>query len=1121
MVDGNFTWVKGRGTESWVEERLDRAIATVEWMEIYEEAVVRNLFTINSDHNAILVDTDSRPVRAAMRSFRFESAWLLEEGFAKVVGEAWHQSTGMNFQQRIALCGRRLWRWGGEHYQRFGSRIKDLRSSVERLKEDRSPQASDELLLARGELELLMQQEEVFWRQRSKQLWMKHGDSNTKYFHKTASARRRRNLLLRVKDPGGTWKEGTVMHTEILRYFNEILCSENSNPGLFHCVQRGVTDEMNGALLQPFTIDESVPEGLNASNIVFLPKKKIPERVSDLRPIALCNVIYKILAKMLANRMKGSLTQVVSQSQSAIVPERLLTDNIILASEIGHYLRKKTNGVVGWVALKLDMAKAYDRMEWAFLEGMLGALGFDRGWIELLMLCVSTVSYSIQVNGEAVGTVCPTRGIRQGDPLSPYLFIICAEGLSILLQQAEARGDIHSVRVSRGALAITHLFFADDNLLFFRANQQEVMKIKECLDRYSEASGQRVNFDKSIAVFSLNTVDAMRSLISSCLGVRMATDLGRYLGLPSVLGRNKSATFRYIEEKVRERIGSWQNHFLSRAGKEVLLKSIVQSMPIFTMSTFLLPLRTCDILEKLFNRFWWGGGATGSRGIHWTNWRKLCEPKLRGGLGFKRLHEFNLALLAKQGWRIVIHLDSLVSRLLKAKYFPNCGFMEAKIGGIPSYIWRSILAGQEVLKLGLARRIGDGVDTKIWGWPWLANSSNPAINTPCVDELQDARVSGLLTDRGCWDAEIVSDIFQVEDVQRILTTPVNTQFKDSWRWLGDLRGMYTVKHGYRLITSMEGQDDTNVSPTAWKKLWSLPVPPKVRNLLWRCARGVLPVRKNLKLKRVWIGGGCPLCGFYTETVKHLFGECNYAREAWGEDGVLQGRNLQQFMDQYLGLVNADQAVNFAAIFWVIWEMRNDAVWRNVSPNLAGMCVRVAEHITSWKTSFRRGMSLDGHTGSVAMWKPPPTHMLKCNVDAVVFSNGAGIGAVVRDHGGRFVAVRNGSIPDSSDPLMAEAIAAKEALTWIKSLHYDNIILESDCLNFCNAFNSRNFDYSYVGLIVKQCRCIANDIGNIRVCHVKRSANRVAHELARATDSSTVSRTWDFIPPLYISNLLSY
>ncbi|XP_019197063.1 PREDICTED: uncharacterized protein LOC109190915 [Ipomoea nil] len=232
------------------------------------------------------------------------------------------------------------------------------------------------------------------------------------------------------------------------------------------------------------------------------------------------------------------------------------------------------------------------------------------------------------------------------------------------------------------------------------------------------------------------------------MGVRETRDFGRYLGLPSVLGRNKSATFRYIEEKVRERL-------LSKAGKEVMLKSVAQALPIFTMSVFFIPARMCDKIEMLFNRYWWGGGNSNSRGVHWMSWNRLSVPKCQVGLGFRRLHEFNIALLAKQGWRLLTTPHLLVSQLLKAKYFPKCSFTDVVLGNNPSYMWRSILAGQSVMKEGLARWIGDGRDTKIWGWSWLADHANPALTTAPVDLLRDATVNGLMDVEGQWDEGVL------------------------------------------------------------------------------------------------------------------------------------------------------------------------------------------------------------------------------------------------------------------------------------------------------------------------------------------------------------------------------
>lgn len=201
-------------------------------------------------------------------------------------------------------------------------------------------------------------------------------------------------------------------------------------------------------------------EQINNTHIVLIPKKKVCETTKDYRPISLCNVLYKLVSKVISNRLKLVLPNVISEAQSAFVPGRLITDNILVAYELFHYLRKKKKGVKGFMALKLDMSKAYDRVEWSFIEGMMGKLGFDSNFVALIMRCISSVSHSLLFNGFPSTKFTPTRGLRQGDPLSPFLFLMCAEGLSSLLRDAEDRKVLHGVKLSHHVPSISHLFFA-------------------------------------------------------------------------------------------------------------------------------------------------------------------------------------------------------------------------------------------------------------------------------------------------------------------------------------------------------------------------------------------------------------------------------------------------------------------------------------------------------------------------------------------------------------------------------------------------------------------------------------------------------------------------------------
>ena len=177
-----------------------------------------------------------------------------------------------------------------------------------------------------------------------------------------------------------------------------------------------------------------MPLEMNETHIDLIPKTKNPQKITEYRPISLCNVTYRILAKVLANRLKKVLPNVISESQTTSIPGRLITDNVLVAFETMHHINQRRKGKEGLMAIKLDMSKPFDRVEWKCLELIMQKLGFHDRWISIIMMCITTVSYSILLNGEPKGVIYPSRGICQGDPLSPFLFLLCAEGVSTMLQ---------------------------------------------------------------------------------------------------------------------------------------------------------------------------------------------------------------------------------------------------------------------------------------------------------------------------------------------------------------------------------------------------------------------------------------------------------------------------------------------------------------------------------------------------------------------------------------------------------------------------------------------------------------------------------------------------------------
>ena len=236
------------------------------------------------------------------------------------------------------------------------------------------------------------------------------------------------------------------------------------------------------------------------------------------------------------------------------------------------------------------------------------------------MICVTSVTYSLSVNGNQSGRIFPSRGLQQGDPLSPYLFLLCTEGLSKLLKSANQEGFIQDVAAASNGPKITHLFFADDSMLFCRARRDDCRKLVEILKGYGEASGQVVNNDKSSILFSSNTNEEDKICSMDILNIHRPMTLDTYLGLPLLFGRSKKREFRAIRERIGSRIHSWGGKLLSFAGKGLLIQTVAQSIPLFVMSCFRLPKVFCHDINMLLAGYWWGDNdrkkeSTGRNGI--------------------------------------------------------------------------------------------------------------------------------------------------------------------------------------------------------------------------------------------------------------------------------------------------------------------------------------------------------------------------------------------------------------------------------------------------------------------------------------------------------------------------
>lgn len=281
-----------------------------------------------------------------------------------------------------------------------------------------------------------------------------------------------------------------------------------------------------------------------------------------------------------------------------------------------------------FLALKIDMMKAYDRVEWNYLHGCLSKLGFAPTWIASVMRCVTNVRYAVKVNGELTEPVVPSRGIRQGDSISPYLFLLCTEGLSSLLVQKENSGALHGIKYGLQGPPISHLLFADDSIFFAKSDTRSVQALESTLNTYCNGSGQLINKDKSALFFGKGCSEIVKQRVKAQLGISSEAFNDSYLGMPTEVGKSPTKTFKFLPDRAWSNLFGWSDRPISRAGKETLLKSIIQAIPTFIMSCFQLPITTCEKFRQIIVDEWWGR-ENGKRNMHWRSWDWLTTPKPR------------------------------------------------------------------------------------------------------------------------------------------------------------------------------------------------------------------------------------------------------------------------------------------------------------------------------------------------------------------------------------------------------------------------------------------------------------------------------------------------------------
>ncbi|XP_021732105.1 uncharacterized protein LOC110698909 [Chenopodium quinoa] len=1029
-----YTWEWGNSPSTRVRERLDRFLGSSLWCSMFKEVTVDHLLRVNSDHAPILLhynNNSKKKKRRKMKDFKFETYWLTEEGCEETIEGAWEGAAGLDVVGKVMMVGRRLLRWREESSENLGKQINATEEALQ--------MAQEKPICVESCLECAEIEKKVIGRV------------------PTTVSQATNTMLLRPYSR-------EEVHTALKHMHPSKAPGPDGMHAIFyqrfwHIVGNDVADFVIGILN-----GNAILERINKTNIALVSKVKEPQHAVDFRPISLCNVIYKLITKCIVLRLKEVLRNIISENQSAFVPGRLITDNALIALECFHTMKKRRKGRKGHMAMKLDMSKAYDRVEWGFLRQLLLKVGFDGRWVNL---------------------------------------------------SRAATGDIHGIKPCRRGPEISHLLFADDSLLFTRANRRECSNIVDILNQYEAASGQKINYEKSNVPFSKGVETEKKEEMIGILKMKQVERHGQYLGIPNIAGRSKRGVFEALLNRVWKKLQGWKEKLLSQAGKEILLKSVIQAIPTYLMGVYKFPAEVIRKIHVAMANFWWGKSVDRKR-IHWKSRDSMCTLKCLGGMGFRDLAIFNDSLLGRQAWRIISQSNSLLSRVMRAKYYRHSDFLGSFLGYGGSFSWRSIWGSKSLIKEGMLWRVGNGECIQIWEDPWICDEVGRfATSTPSEDLT---KVSELInTEAMAWDYDKIQANFNDRDKKCILSIPLSLRCPpDKLIWAFSKDGEYTVKTSYMLGKGCNLDDFHQ----AWVDIWKAQIIPKARNFLWRFCTGTIPIRMLLKHRHLAENDWCPWCENESKTWQHTFFDCKRIQGLWNrlgcEEMKKEAANLTPCdLIESWGNLPKDIKVRGIYLMWGIWQERNMKIFQGKDGStdlLEARVLRWAEESKSLEEKLNKvGMPIP--CLSSRSWLPPPHDFVKINTDASITNEGwVGLGVVARNDEGSVLFAASRRIRAWWSVEIAEAKAIVWALSLGVKFGITNAIIESDCQVIVTRLSKEMVHNTDLDMVLGDAMMQGARYSSLQWSHVRREENVVAHNLANFIPLD-LEQTWvNCVPP---------
>lgn len=829
---------------------------------------------------------------------------------------------------------------------------------------------------------------------KSRALWLKQGDRNTKFFHKFASARRTRNSIWRMEDSSGTplYSQADIsaaatsfFSAQYKRQQNDIydmLWAVNHLPIMFDDAAnedflRPISEGELTNIIKGFKKDKSPgPDGipvefyshfydllkndllnmvnatcqsgsinsaLSATFIALIPKKVKSSSFGDYRPIALCNALYKIISKLIAERMKKTLCSFITHQQHAFLKDRLILDAVALAQE-GLYSISSRN--IDAAALKIDLTKAFDCVSWSFLRVLLAKIGLSPRACSWIMACVESVHYSVIINGIPTTFFQAERGLRQGCPLSPLLFILVMNSLSTHINHAVAQGRCKPVKICKD-ISLTHNFFVDDILIFAMLCKSSWACLYVIFQKFRAATGLMINNEKT-KLYHNNSNLATALWIAGRFGINLAllSDGLTYLGYRLKVKNNKFNDWLWLIDRFYNKVSKWELRLLSLAGRFILVQAVLSQLAVYWGHLFVLPAKVIKIVQSIAANFLWGGHSYQSK-IHLARMDFITNSKKNGGWGLLNMRIFGNALICKSMHRGFFG-NSPWFALIKQKYL--------KGRNMEHWLRRSSLGIRHGSPIWCSFRKNQWFFMNNLKWIFFSGSSVLIALDPTLYNLESQIPPALLTffhSRGFFTWSKLIDSWS--SLEPIWKTEQQLHIPPPLR---PLWSSATLSFSRRRIHQLGTKDeliwspDSSIHPITVRRLYSalsshIPPSPSLFPLkFWKASCPLKSIlfgwllfyNRNLAWdvlqKKGWHGPSrCILCLTELETNIHMFFHCAASSAIWNELSSLYGFPILFFstvQDAFLWW--SSQRPSWLALFlltvWHIWKWRCSRVFQD-------------------------------------------------------------------------------------------------------------------------------------------------------------------------------------------------